>query len=179
MIPVIENALGVIYLTELQRRMYRSNPFYREPRHMVLGCSVFSSEFFDRVDAYQASAPHQKDIEVSVAYSAHTQKGYDLSLKKAKELSSTPYTMKNLTPNEVLDVLERSETFIHLPRWVEPCGRMPIEARFLGNKVIGNSYVGAIEETWWKLPDEEALEFVRTAPERFWASVDEIAKGLK
>ena len=170
--PLFERCRGIIYLTQVQRSAYRRNPFYREPRWWVLGSSVFDQHFFDRVDRYRQS-PLPKEIDVAVAYSRHANKGFDRSLEKAFTLTDTPYVIQNVTPNEVQDVLERSATFIHLPRTFEPAGRMPVEARFLGNSVIGNARVGVMQEPWWGMDDDAALEHLKGAAARFWHTVEE------
>jgi hypothetical protein len=151
--------------------MYRKNPFYSEPRYIVLGCSVFSRSLFERVESYQQSSGKSTNT-VAVPYSKHPQKGFDLSLERAKHLSDDHVIIKDLPPEAVYDVLEQSGTFIHLPRGVESCGRMPIEARFLGNKVITNKLVGASQEDWWSKSDSDALEYVRQAPNRFWGAIE-------
>ena len=48
---------------------------------------------------------------------------------------------------------------------------MPVEARFLGCEVVVNRHVGVTGETWWRLPDAQALEVLKDAGPRFWRLV--------
>jgi glycosyltransferase involved in cell wall biosynthesis len=59
----------------------------------------------------------------------------------------------------------RARIFAHLPRWLEPMGRTPVEASLCGCEVIVNDRVGVVSypREVWTDP-----EVVRTAPDRFW-----------
>jgi hypothetical protein len=75
---------------------------------------------------------------------------------------------------EVLDLMQRSARFVFLPAQLEPAGRMPVEARFLGCEVVTNRHVGVSGEAWWHLPDSRALEALRDAGPRFWRIVQQL-----
>lgn len=59
----------------------------------------------------------------------------------------------------------RARTFAHLPRWLEPMGRAPVEAALCGCEVVLNDRVGVASypREVWTDP-----EVVRTATDRFW-----------
>jgi hypothetical protein len=56
---------------------------------------------------------------------------------------------------------------------------MVVEARLLGCEVVVNDHVGVSGESWWNLPQELAVEFLKDAPNRFWRLVEELAEGVE
>ncbi|MCU0563260.1 MAG: hypothetical protein MUE48_04845 [Desulfobacterales bacterium] len=169
--PMLASSLGMIFLTALQLSVYRSNPFFSPPAVRVLGSSVFGQDFFDRV----RRAPRVRAREGScMLQSPQRIKGTRAALRYCRRRGMTPHGIRNLAYDEVLDLLERSRLFVFLPTHLEPAGRMPVEARFLGCEIVANRNVGVTGEPWWHLPDAEALEVLRDAGPRFWRLVEEL-----
>lgn len=165
-------AKGVIYLTEYQRSFYHRNPWYRDRPYRVLGSSVFDKK---TISTFRDRASEQdQNIEVAVAYSRHKAKGFEDSLAIARDYSESPFVIKDMTPTDVLGVLRSAKRFVHAPPSPEMAGRLPVEARFLGCKVITNQHVGVALEPWWSLPDDQALAHLSTAAARFWTYVAEL-----
>lgn len=78
-----------------------------------------------------------------------------------------------LNDNELRDVYNRTQYFVHLPAWSEPMGRAVIESLLCGCQVILNDRVGAsswgkTEEEFRALPDGAAV---------FWDSVESRVSG--
>jgi hypothetical protein len=163
------SALGVIFLTHRQRRVYERNPFYRGGRNAVLGCSLFGTEFFERVAKQGAKA---KSGQTVVFNSRQRIKGAREAMRYCAKNAIEPLSIRDLTPNALLDVLERSARFVYLPIALEPAGRMPVEARLLGCEVVVNENVGVAGEDWWFGARETALDFLRDGPSRFWRLVE-------
>ena len=111
----------------------------------------------------------------AIFYSPHAYKGYKQSKDYCKINGINPVEIFDETPDEVLDIFERSEQFVYLPIGTEWAGRMPVEARFLGCEVIINDNVGVSGEVWWEKSDAEAFEFVRNTPDRFWRIVKKLS----
>ena len=140
----------------------------------MLGSSVFGQDFFDRVDrARRAPLAHARE-GTCILQSTHRIKGTRAALRYCRRHGITPHGIRNLAPDEVLDRFERSRRFVFLPTHLEPAGRMPVEARFLGCEVVTNGHVGVAGEPWWRLPDDQALEILRDAGPRFWRLVGEL-----
>lgn len=172
--PVIASSLGMIFLTHLQLSVYRQNPFFRLPTVVVLGSSVFGKDFFDLV-AKGSSSPDRGDRPgTCIPYSTHAIKGYRAALAYCRERAIEPQVIRNLSPAEVLNTMQRCGRFVFLPAQMEPAGRMPVEARFLGCEVVTNEHVGVTGESWWQLPDIRALEVLRDAGPRFWRLVEQL-----
>ncbi len=172
--PVLASSRGMIFLTHRQLSVYRGNPFFRPPAVRVLGSSVFGQEFFERVARSRSAPDGYKRRGLCIAYSAHRIKGYAAALAYCRRRGIEPRVIRNFSPAEVLDTLQDCRGFVFLPTQMEPAGRLPVEARFLGCQVVTNRHVGVAAESWWHLPDDQALEVVRDAGPRFWRMVLEL-----
>ncbi|RAL23713.1 hypothetical protein DL240_06030 [Lujinxingia litoralis] len=168
------SALGAIFLTENQRRHYAKNPYYQGAPHAILGSSLMNRAFFERLDR-RADPTRQdeppREHRATICYSGSASKGFQEALELCRTHAIEPFIIRHLRPPQVLDVLAHSQSFIYLPQAFEAAGRMPLEARFLGARVITNRVTGIAGEPWWQLDDAAALAHVRQAPARFWQHV--------
>ncbi len=160
-------ALGVVYLTALQQRRFESNPFFAGAPSAILGCSLFDTAFFERVEHRNRGARSG----TAIFGSRHRVKGFQQAYDYTMDHGYSPLVIRDIPPPEVLDVFEESERFVYLPLGPEWAGRMPVEARFLGCEVVTNAKVGVAGEPWWRWPDEDALAYLRDGAERFWRIV--------
>ena len=170
-----KSGLGTIFHTRRQLVAYQKNPFFYAKNIEILGCAAMNRSFFERVEKFRSVS--KKKSGTAVFYSPHSNKGYEQSKNYCLERGIKPIEISDITPDEVLDVFERSEQFVYLPQGIEWAGRMPIEARFLGCKVIVNNNVGVAGEPWWKQDDSESYEFVKDTPDRFWRIVKNFIKN--
>lgn len=166
-------ALGAIYLTSRQKAVFEANPVFQgTPHSRILGCSLMSRNFLQRVSDIANDQPVK--VGTVIYASPHRIKGYRHALRFCRENGMRPSVIHNLTPEAVLDRFAGAERFVYVPLGLEPAGRMVLEARFLGCEIVANDNVGVCGEPWWSWPDEQkALEFVATAPQRFWRFVEE------
>ena len=167
---LFESALGAIFLTRRQLRQYERNPFVRLPPSEVLGCSVMGPEFFGAVREFRENPPQKSGT--LVVYSKSVFKGFDEALRYCRERGIEPTVLRNASQSELLSALAHAERLVFLPTWHEPASRLAVEARFLGCEVVSNDRLGVAGEPWWNEPDEVGLEVLRSAPERFWATVE-------
>ncbi len=164
------NSKGAIFLTKKQYGVYKKNPFFKVEKMEILGSSAFNRYFFERIENSR-----EKNIVKSgstIFYSPHPVKGYKQSRDYCINRGITPDEISNKTPDEVFNILEKSDQFVYLPIGMEWAGRMPVEARFLGCEVIVNENVGVAGESWWNLNDDYAYDFVKDTPARFWRIVE-------
>lgn len=177
--PIVASSLGMIFLTHRQLSVYRRNPFFCPPEVRVLGSPVFDRAFFERVDRLRRSLLAPERAGTCILHSPNRIKGTREALRYCRRNGIDPHGLRDLPSETVLDLLERSRRFVFLPTHLEPAGRMPVEARFLGCEVVANAQVGVTGEPWWRLPDAPALEILRDAGPRFWRHVAELraAKG--
>lgn len=166
-------ALGAIFLTHRQMAVFHRNPFFSCSREMVLGGSAMDKSFFERVKRFQSTSSRRKK-GTCIAYSRGPIKGFKPAMKYCQGNGIDPIIIKDMKPDQVLNTFEGASQFVFLPQALEPAGRMPVEARFLGCEVVVNSQVGVAGEAWWNLNDVQALKMVRAIPERFWHLVEHL-----
>lgn len=129
--------------------------------------------FFKRVERFHERTGNRKS-GTCIAYSRGPIKGYKQALEYCRKKAIDPIILKDLKPDEILDQFERARQFVFLPLALEPSGRMPLEARFLGCQVLVNRHVGIAGESWWELDDVQALNVARDIPNRFWKLVEQL-----
>lgn len=168
-----KSGLGTIFLTNRQLSVYKRNPFFKAKNIEVLGSSAMNSSFFKRVDDLKKKKNKNKK-GTAVFYSPHPVKGYKESKDYCIGKGVNPIEIFDKTPDEVFNIFERSENFVYLPIGMEWAGRMPVEARFLGCKVVINDNVGVAGESWWDLSDDPAYKFLKDTPDRFWRIVEKL-----
>jgi hypothetical protein len=168
-------AIGTVFLTHRQLAYYHANPFFRPVASAVLGCSLMSRAFFERV-ARQGDDRPARTIDTAIVSSIQRIKGEEGARQYCQKEGIEPFVIENMTPEQVLETLAQCHTLVYLPTGLEPAGRLLVEARFLGCKVLSNPNAGVCGESWWGLPDGLALEVLRDAPDRFWRLVDRFAQ---
>lgn len=176
--PLYRSASGVIYLTHRQMAVFHRNPFFSCSREFVLGGSAMDKMFFKRVKRFHDNKSDRK-AGTCIAYSRGPIKGYKQALEYCQKKGLDPIILMDLKPDEILDQFERTKQFVFLPLALEPAGRMPLEARFLGCEVLVNKHVGVAGENWWKLDDSQALDIARDIPNRFWKLVEQLLTNPK
>jgi hypothetical protein len=164
---------GVIYLTRRQMEVFHRNPFFYRPRERILGGSAMNRAFFRRVERLHDD-PHIRKEGTCIAFSRGPIKGFKRALEYCRNRGIEPKVLKDLKPEKMLDEFERARQFVFLPLALEPAGRMPLEARFLGCEVHLNDHVGVAGEDWWKKTDDQAIDFAREIPDRFWKLVEQL-----
>lgn len=170
---LFDSSLGAIFLTHRQLHIYRQNPYFNAPRTAVLGSSLMNRDFLERADAdHDGERPH----DAAILDSSSDIKGTESARSFCHEHGVEPVEISGMTPNEVLDTLEKTKTFVYLPEALEPAGRMLLEARFLGCNIVANEHTGVVGESWWGLDDDLAYDVLEDAPSRFWRIVQRFRK---
>lgn len=172
---IVRSARGMIFLTQRQVEHYRGNPFFHfsEARTRVLGCSLFSREFFEQLPAAGALDRARRRGSCAL-HSRSFIKGTREALAYIAEHGWEARLLKDLPPAGVLATFREAERLVYLPRGLEPAGRMPVEARLHGCDVVVNDHVGVAGEPWWQGDRQRALEHLERAPGQFWRFVEEL-----
>lgn len=145
------------------------------PEHQILSPPTVDVERFRNLGG-------ERDLDVLYVGTISEYKGYYDLLERFGEDRMTfagpnalghPVAGNYLGQVDYADVpalMNRARIFAHLPRWLEPMGRTPVEAALCGCEVILNDHVGVASypREWWTDPDE-----VRRAPDRFWDHFEE------
>lgn len=101
-------------------------------------------------------------------------KGYDDAIKYCKENKLKVVELGSLENREFLQKLSQCYGLVFLPRGVESCSRMAVEAKILGLDVIINSNVGAGGDDFYNLPRPEMLEFIASRTKLFWNEIGKV-----
>ncbi len=165
------NAAGVIFLTSFQERIYRQNPFFACGESRVLGSSLFDPAALQRAQAGRQAGGRSGTC---IFASPHRIKGFHAAQRYCRDHQIQPTLIRGIAPDDVLGLFARSERFVYLPIGPEWAGRMVVEARLLGCEVIANDNVGVTGESFWRGSTDQAVEFLRRGPERFWSLVEEL-----
>lgn len=172
---VLQSARGMVYLTASQRSVYWANPWFRPPnQEVVLGCSLFAESLLERAERRARVAPREG---AAVFASRNPIKGYAQALRYCRDHGLRPAVFRDISPEAVLARLERAQVFIYLPVALEPAGRMPVEARLLGCRVVTNGHLGVAGEPFWRAAAADAFHFLGSAPARFWRLVEQLMQG--
>jgi glycosyltransferase involved in cell wall biosynthesis len=71
--------------------------------------------------------------------------------------------------------MAEADMFIHLPVWVEPYGRVAVEARLAGCRIISNHKLGVASYPWWWEDDFETLrDMLQDIGKEFWKFIDSL-----
>ncbi len=173
--PVYEQARGVIFLTERQRRAFDENPYFETPPGVVLGSSLFERAALERLT--QLAEGTQPRAGALYLWAPHRIKGTEEARAYCEERGLRSASVRNVAPTAVYELMGGAETFVYLPIGLEPAGRMPVEARLAGCSVVVNSNVGVAGEAWWRAGRRDALEQLYQAPTRFWRAVEAFMNG--
>lgn len=165
------NAVGVIFLTHFQERIYRQNPFFDCGESRVLGSSLFDPAALERAQARRNTLAR---AGTCIFASPHRIKGFRAAQRYCHERGIDPTLIRGLVPDEVLALFARSERFVYLPIGPEWAGRMVVEARLLGCEVVANDNVGVTGESFWHGSTAQAVQFLERGPSRFWSLVEEL-----
>lgn len=166
---MFETALGIIYLTELQKSYYLRNPFFSSTRpHAILASSLFKKDFLEY--AHNLSSKNKKTGTLIPGTKTKIKGSKNAEVRCKKE--GWKFTkIINLTPPEVWEAMANAERFVYLPMGLEPAGRMPVEARLLGCKTVVNTHVGVAEDRLWKLDDNNFRKQISKQADFFWEIV--------
>jgi hypothetical protein len=167
---LFDGARGTLFLTRLQERYYRDNPFFACENTRILGSSLFGAEL---LEAGGTVTPRAR-AGTSVFASRHAVKGYREALRHCRQHDIAPFEIRDLSPAAVLELFARSQRFVYLPIGPEWAGRMVVEARVLGCEVVANQHVGVVGEPFWSEQRGPALAFLAAGPARFWRLVEEL-----
>lgn len=74
--------------------------------------------------------------------------------------------------HDTMKKLSRCEGLVFLPRGMESCSRITIEARMLGLDVAINGNVPVAKEIWFNQSVEQMAEYLKGRPEVFWTVIN-------
>lgn len=165
---------GMWWMSEGQKQKYLTLfPFLSEKSNIVLS-SVFSKQTLAKLsllrNGIQESGEPRKGWVVLGSDSWI--KGADNAAKWCEENGKEVINLWNAPYEEALATLASAEGFVYLPKGMDTCPRMVIEAKLLGCKLHINDYVQHKTEEWFATENlQEIEEYLFTSPALFWNGI--------
>jgi glycosyltransferase involved in cell wall biosynthesis len=167
-------AEGMWWMSERQRAHYtKLFPFLSEKSSIVLS-SVFNKKTLGTIRALREGI--QKSTEARKAWvvlgSEFWIKGFDDAKKWCEDNDKETDVLWNIPYETTLARLSVSKGFVYLPKGMDTCPRMVIEAKLLGCKLHLNDNVQHKDEEWFATDDIESIEeYLYAAPGLFWNGI--------
>lgn len=102
-------------------------------------------------------------------------KGYEDSVAYCKRHNLWRIDIKDNLWTDTMKTLSHRKGIVFLPRSMESCSRIAIEAHLLGIDIIVNNNVPVAQEEWFKLPKERIAEYLKGRTRVFWDKIMEYA----
>lgn len=164
----------VFWMSEGQRDHYISKfPFLADKVSTVLN-SVFSLEslkYMKRLRKDQLQSEKEREGWI-VLGSKSWIKGFDDAVAWCQENNKHAEIVWDLPYNKVLEKLSKAEGFVYLPRGMDTCPRMTIEAKLLGCRLKLNSNVQHNKEEWFNESVDDIERYLMTTPSLFWNVIE-------
>lgn len=164
-------AMGVWWMSESQKNHYFDKfPFLATGNNTVLS-SVFDSKTLSNIKRLRQNAPTERKGWI-VLGSKSWIKGFEDAEQWCKANGKEYEVVWDLPYDKLLEKLSRSEGFVYLPKGMDTCPRMVIEAKLLGCKLQLNESVQHKNEEWFADNSiEEIEEYLASATTTFWNGV--------
>lgn len=170
---------NIFWMSEAQRNHYFEKfPFLQDgetygngPQNTVLS-SVFDDRFFVTLNKIREKSKNNERKGWIVLGSNSWVKGFDQSEQWCKDNRKEYEVVWNLPYEELLEKLSVSEGFVYLPRGMDTCPRMVIEAKLLGCELVINDNVQHRYEEWFNTENLlEIEEYLYSCRDLFWSTV--------
>ncbi len=106
-------------------------------------------------------------------------KGYTDSVDYCSEKKLRMVDIERKSWHNTMKILSRCKGLVFLPRSLESCSRVCIEAKILGCEVITNKNVPVTDEHWFNYDKSLIIDFLRGRTKVFWDIIDGITKRVK
>jgi glycosyltransferase involved in cell wall biosynthesis len=167
-------ASHVFWMSAAQRDRYIERFPFLEDMHTTVLSSVFSDDFFQKIDSMKTDASREGWI---VLGSGSWIKGADEAEEWCKDNGKPYEVVWNLPYDQILDKMTRAEGFVYLPKGGDTCPRMVIEAKLLGCQLEINDNVQHAEEEWFQMSSGDISDYLKSRPMVFWGLIDKIIQN--
>jgi len=141
------NASGIFWMSQKQKEEYfKAYPILKEANNIVIN-SIFSEETLKTIKSIDTTEKNNKYI---ILKSGSWIKGTEDCIRYAKENNLEYELVFNLPHQDLLKKLAKSKGLILLPRGLDTCPRLTMEAKMLGCDLIMNDFVQHKDEEWFK-----------------------------
>jgi len=165
-------AKSLWWMSEAQQKFYCNLfPFLSGQKNTVLS-SVFDDEFFINIKHLREKNASKRTEKWSVMGSGSWIKGTDLAEEWCKKNGYDYEVVGNLPYEKALERLAQSTGFVYLPKGMDTCPRMVIEAKLLGCQLHLNNDVQHANEEWFNTDNiQEIEEYLYASRDLFWRHI--------
>lgn len=165
-------SMGLWWMSEAQKDHYtKLFPFLAERDNVVLS-SVFSDITLGALKLLRGGVKDEERKGWIVLGSKSWIKGAEDAVQWCKDNDKEYSIVWDMPYDQVLARLAAAEGLVYLPRGMDTCPRMVIEAKLLGCELHINDNVQHKDEEWFATDDIQAIEeYLFTAPKMFWNGV--------
>jgi hypothetical protein len=118
-----------------------------------------------------------KDLENIIQY-AETHPERTITCVGGKEanvrLPPNVIPIGSVSKEEMPGMYVQTEEFLHLPNYIEPCGRTTIEAKLCGAPLKLNKLVGAASFKEFKYDRDRFAKWIAGSARRFWLKIEKV-----
>lgn len=165
-------AKSIFWMSEIQRDKYfELFPFLRENVNVILS-SIFDNETLAKIKSLRESIETSEKSGWIILDSDSWIKGTKDAVKYCEDNGLDYNLVGSLSYDELLQTLSVSEGLVYLPKGIDTCPRMTIEAKLLDCKIVMNENVGQKNEDWFNDNDVTSIEsYLRGTPSLFWDNI--------
>jgi len=165
------------WMSENQKQHYENLfPFLSEKSSIVLS-SVFSKKTLGTIKALREGMKNSGEERKGwiVLGSDSWVKGFDDAKKWCEDNNKEYEVLWKVPYDSTLAKMASSKGFVYLPKGMDTCPRMVIEAKLLGCDLQLNENVQHKNEEWFTTENlEEVEEYLYAAPQLFWNGIKNI-----
>ena len=118
----------------------------------------------------------EKNNKCAIIDSKYPQKGVKESVQYCKENNLEYDIIGDPDYSSFLDILSLNSTLVFHPSTPETFGRVILEAKMMGLKIITNKLIGASYESWYDFDGKELINYMKNKRETFADFISEIRR---
>lgn len=165
----------LFWCSEKQKeKFYNLYPAYRGTTDDFIQGSTFYPETIENIRKTRAkreSGELKVENRWAILGSSSWIKGTEDAINYCLAKDMKYVILQNLTNEQFLEELAKSNGLIFLPRDIDVGSRITTECKLLGGIPIVNDYVLHITEDWFNKPIPEIEEYLLDGPNRFWRKI--------
>lgn len=151
-----KRSLGVLCQSKLHQQVVKKN--LKIEQIYSLGGNLWSLDTLRKLEEY---AEKDKQSKYSVWNSYNPIKCSSLAKAYCYKNKLEMDSIGPLPYHDFLEKITNNQNFIFFPQTLETLGRVVVECRMAGMRVISNNKVGALSEDWFKLKGKELIEVMK------------------
>jgi hypothetical protein len=165
-----KNALAVFGQTHLHCQVIKNN--LNIDNIINVGGSLWTKDQFITI---KSNIVNVKNKNFGIINDPNPIKGTMDSINYAKKNKISYELIEKSNFNEFINKISKFNNIIFLPKTLETCSRVVLEARMLGVSIMTHNLTGALSESWFKtLKNKDLIEFLEKKPAEVASNIKNI-----